>query len=145
MKRYSLILFASILCSMIQVSASANDCFVRGVGGFCYFDSLKRNPGEHLYFHCNTPGTAYVKMYNHNVLISGFMPASGLGAGTLTMTGLGVRQMLDDYYFEVMDHKKHPGLKYVVITSLGPIKCSMGKGGRNAVFPGLFGMRPGQL
>jgi hypothetical protein len=142
MKRNSFIFLAPLLFSCLQMSAYADHCYSAGIGSFCYFTGLSNSASEHAYFHCETSGTPFVKMYNHNVLISGFMPVSGAGAGTLTLTGLGVKKMLDDYYFEVMHHEGHSGIKYVLITSLGPMKCSLGTGGRKGVFPGSFGISP---
>ena len=139
MKRNSLIFMGSLVFSLVQLSAYADHCYVAGVGGLCYFTGLSKNASEHAYFHCETPGTLGVQMRNHNVLISGFMPVDGHGAGTLTLNGAEAKRMLNDYYFEVMHHDGHSGLRYVVIASAGPIKCSMGKGGRGSVFPELYG------
>ncbi len=140
MKRISFSFFGIIFFTFFQISVFADHCFSLGIGALCYFDSLSDSKSPHAYFHCSASASPFVKMYNHNVLISGFMPVSGKGAGTLTLSGVGVKQMLDDYYFEVMHHTGHSGLKYALITSLGPIKCSMGMGSRKAVFPGLFGV-----
>ncbi len=134
MKRNTLIGLATLFISCMQMSAFADHCFVSGVGGVCYFDSLSKDNNEHAYYHCKA-SSVYVKMYNHNVLISGFKPN-----GTLTLTGSDVNKMFDNYYFEVMHHDKHNGLKYVAITSLGQIKCTMGTGGRKMVYPGSFGL-----
>lgn len=144
MKKMSFVFYGIMLLLCFQNNAYADHCYSFGVGGVCYFDGLSNSKSPHTYFHCSTSGSLYVKMYNHNVLISGFMPVSGKGAGTLTLSGVGVKHMLDDYYFEVMHHEGHSGLKYVVITSLGPIKCSTGMGSRKAVFPGLFGVQSDQ-
>ena len=144
MKRFSLTFFGIILFSCLQFSAYADQCLSFGIGGLCYFNGLSNSDSPHAHFHCSTSGSPFVKMYNHNVLISGFMPVAGKGAGTLTLSGVGVKHMLDDYYFEVMHHAGHSGVKYVLITSLGPINCSMGMGSRKAVFPGLFGVSGGK-
>lgn len=134
MKRNAFIGLSVLLLSFVQMSAYADHCFVSGVGGFCYFDSVSSNASEHAYFHCKASSSLYVKMYNHHVLVSGFKQN-----GTLTLTGGEVSRMLDNYYFEVMNHDGHNGPKFVAMTSLGPIKCTMGTGGRKMVFPGSFG------
>lgn len=134
MKRNTFIGLAVVLLSFMQMSAYADHCYVSGVGGLCYFDSLSNNQGEHAYFHCKA-SSVYVKMYNHHLLVSGFKHN-----GTLTLTGGEVNRMLDNYYFEVMHHDGHDGLKFVAVSSLGAIKCTMGKGGRQMVFPGSFGV-----
>ncbi len=139
MKRISFTFFGIVMLLGLHNLAYADHCYSFGVGGLCYFNGLSNSESPHAHFHCSTSGSLFVKMYNHNVLISGFMPVSGKGAGTLTLSGVGVKQMLDDYYFEVAHHAGHSGLKYVLITSLGPINCSTGMGNRKAVFPGLYG------
>lgn len=140
MKRNSFVVLGALLLSFIQVSVYADHCYVVGIGGACYFDSLHKDSNKHVYYHCEVGPSYYVKMYNHNVLISGFVPGSGPGAGTLTLTGTDAKEMLDNYYFEVKNHQGHNGSKYVIITSAGPIKCGMGTGGRKMAFPGEFGI-----
>ena len=142
MKRNSWLICASLLMSLVQINVYADYCFMPGgLAGFCNFENLSSKSSPHSYFHCEANNAWYVKMYTHHVLVGGFMP----GAGTLTLTGSEVQRVLNNYYFEVAHHEGHDGMRYVGFTSLGSFQCSLGTGGRSAVFPGAFAVKPAAL
>ena len=138
MKKSLLILFASALFSLVQVSAYADSCLFAGIAGACKFDSLTSNSSPHAYFHCEADNSFYVKIYTHNVLVGGFGPEGG----KLTLLGSEINKVLKHYYFEVAHDDRHKGTRFIAVTSMGPVRCSLGTGGRTAVYPGAFANNP---
>lgn len=142
MKRTSVIFLSTIIAALIQINAYADFCLFTGIAGACNFNSLSSNSSPHTFFHCDADNSVYLKIFTHNVLVGGFGP----GAGTLTLTGSEIQKVLSNYYFEVAYDPKHKGLlQYIAATSVGPVRCKLGTGGRPAVFPGAFAISAGAL
>ncbi len=135
MKRTAVIVFSAIFAAFFQINAFADFCLFTGIAGACNFTSLSSHSSPHAFFHCEAENSIYLKIFTHNVLVGGFGP----GAGTLTLTGSEVQKVLNNHYFEVAYDAKHKGLlQYIAVTSVGPVRCKLGTGGRPAVFPGAF-------
>lgn len=139
MKRTSVIYFSLIFAALVQINAYADFCLFTGIAGACNFNSLSSSSSPHAFFNCEADNSVYLKIFTHNVLVGGFGP----GAGTLTLTGSEIQKVLSNYYFEVAYDAKHKGLlQYIAVTSVGPVRCKLGTGGRSAVFPGAFAIGP---
>jgi len=133
-------MFALTLSNVANAVPAYNECYSAGPTGMCYFSSLNAHPEKHYYFHCEHSWlSVYVHFANHNLLVSGFTPGGGPGAGTLSVSGLHLGKILDNYYFEVKRDPGHDGTKYVYWVSDWGVKCKLGKGGRPWPYPGIFG------
>lgn len=131
------ILIAGFL--IFSTSVFADHCEFWGPAGMCYFDSFNMNPESEAYFHCDTSNAVLVSMVNHHLLISGFTTDRGVGAGKYSNVGLDTKAILDQYYFAVRNDPSQYGIKHVLVIAVGTIDCKIGKGNRNARFPGLYG------
>ena len=137
MKKFIFYILSTLFC--LPTFAASNVCLNHGFSSTCHFDSLNKNPEKIIYYHCNPPLAAFVKMKNHGVLISGFIGGKGSGAGTLSLSGFQMADIFKSYYFAVINDPDRTGDKSVNIVAGGLINCKIGKGGRKSQYPGEFG------